>query len=76
MRVECQVGTKAVRATLYRVWQAPSTEVLSLLDTQYIPCLRSNLNICWQDKVTNIEDLDRAGSISIEAMILKTQLRS
>ena len=37
--------------------------------------LRSILIICWQDKVTNIEVFDRAGSISIEAMILKIQLR-
>ena len=30
VRVECQVGTKVVRATLYRVWQAICTEVLYL----------------------------------------------
>ena len=40
-----------------------------------MPSLRSIMNIRWQDKMTNIEVLERAGSISIEAMILKTQLR-
>ncbi|KAL8562660.1 hypothetical protein ACOMHN_011231 [Nucella lapillus] len=38
-------------------------------------CLRSILGIKWQDKITNLEVLDRAGTTSIEAMILKTQLR-
>ena len=37
--------------------------------------LQSILNILSQHKVTNIEVLDSAWSISIEAMILKTQLR-
>ena len=37
--------------------------------------LRSILNIKWQDRVTNIEVLDRAEMISIEVMILKSQLR-
>ncbi len=33
------------------------------------------MKICWQDKVTNKEVLDRAGSTSIDSMILKMQLR-
>ena len=37
--------------------------------------LRSILGIWWRDKVTNLEVLDRAKSTSIEAMILKAQLR-
>ncbi|KAL8577921.1 hypothetical protein ACOMHN_011917 [Nucella lapillus] len=37
--------------------------------------LRSILDIKWKDKITNFEVLDRAGTTSIEAMILKTQLR-
>ena len=48
---------------------------LKQLESFHMRSLRSILNIRWQDKVTNIEVLDRAGSISIEAMILKTQLR-
>ncbi|KAL8563721.1 hypothetical protein ACOMHN_063489 [Nucella lapillus] len=37
--------------------------------------LRSILGIKWQDKITNLGVLERAGTTSIEAMILKTQLR-
>ena len=37
--------------------------------------LRSILSILWQEKVANLEALDRARSKSIETMILKTQLR-
>ena len=48
---------------------------LKQLENFHMRSLRSILNIRWQDKVTNIEVLDRAESISIEAMILKTQLR-
>ena len=33
------------------------------------------MGIRWQDRVTNLEVLDRAGLLSIEAMILKAQLR-
>ncbi len=36
---------------------------------------RSIMKIRWQDKVTNQEVLDRAGSASIESMILKMQLQ-
>ena len=45
------------------------------LESFHMRSLRSILKIRWQDKVTNIEVLDRAGSISIEAMILRKQLR-
>jgi len=37
--------------------------------------LRSIMRVRWQDRITNQEVLDRANSTSIEAMILKTQLR-
>ena len=37
--------------------------------------LRSIMNIRWQDRITNLEVLDRAKMTSIEAMILKAQLR-
>jgi len=38
-------------------------------------CLRAILNINWSDFVTNIEVLEMAKVTSIEAMLLKTQLR-
>ena len=38
-------------------------------------CLRAILNIHWSDFVTNIEVLEMAKVTSIEAMLLKTQLR-
>ena len=37
--------------------------------------LRSILGIKWQDKISNTEVLDRAHSSTIEAMLLKSQLR-
>ena len=37
--------------------------------------LRSILGIRWQDRVTNLEVLDRTNSTSIESMLLKAQLR-
>ena len=56
MRVECQVGTKAVRATLCRVWQAPSTEVLSLPCTLYtLKDIRENEEgICIHVQIYNV----------------------
>lgn len=47
---------------------------LKQLERFHMRSLRSILNIKWQDRVTNIEVLDRAEMISIEAMILKSQL--
>ncbi|XP_063609394.1 uncharacterized protein LOC134783447 [Penaeus indicus] len=38
-------------------------------------CLNSILGIRWQDRVSNIQVLERANSTSIEDMILKSQLR-
>ena len=37
--------------------------------------LRMIMNIRWQDKITNLEVLDRAKSMSIEAMLMKAQMR-
>jgi len=48
---------------------------LRLLERFHQRCLRSILNIHWSDFVTNIEVLERAEVNSIEAMLLKTQLR-
>ncbi|KAL8622336.1 hypothetical protein ACOMHN_043340 [Nucella lapillus] len=39
-----------------------------------MPSLRSILGIKWQDKITNLEVLDREGTTNIEAIILETQL--
>ena len=36
--------------------------------------LRSIMGIKWQDRMTNIEVLDRSGLSSIEAMVLRAQL--
>ena len=48
---------------------------LKQLEQFHMRCLRSILGIHWQDRVTNLEVLDRADSTSIEAMIIKAQLR-
>ena len=48
---------------------------LRLLERFHQCCLRSILNIHWSDFITNIEVLERAEVNSIEAMLLKTQLR-
>ena len=37
--------------------------------------LRSIMDIRWQDKVTNLQVLDKANAVSIEALLLKAQLR-
>ncbi|KAL6475004.1 hypothetical protein MHYP_G00160440 [Metynnis hypsauchen] len=54
--------------TLYR-------KHVKLLESFHMRSLRSILGIRWQDRVTNLEVLDRAESTSIEAMVLKAQLR-
>ena len=38
-------------------------------------CLRKLLNIKWQDYISNLTVLERAGMTSIEAVIVKNQLR-
>ncbi|KAL8569704.1 hypothetical protein ACOMHN_005821 [Nucella lapillus] len=42
------------------------------LECIHMQSLCSILGIKWQDRVTNLEVLDHAGTTSIEAMILKT----
>ena len=48
---------------------------LKQLEVFHMRCLRSILRIRWQDKITNLEVLQRADLSSIEAMVLKSQLR-
>jgi len=45
------------------------------LERFHVRSLRSLIGIRWQDRVTDIAVLDRAGILSIEAMIIKVQLR-
>ncbi|KAI8515737.1 hypothetical protein Bbelb_065500 [Branchiostoma belcheri] len=46
---------------------------LSLLERFHQRCLRSILN--WSDYITNVEVLERAGILSIDATLLNIQLR-
>ena len=48
---------------------------ISLLERFHQRCLRTILNIKWEDYITNVEVLQTSKCISIEAMLLKTQLR-
>ena len=48
---------------------------LKQLERVHMCSLRTFLNIKWQDHVSNLQVLDMAESTSIEAMILKSQLR-
>ena len=48
---------------------------LKQLEKFHMRALRSILGVRWQDKVTNVEVLERANSVSIEVMLLKAQLR-
>ena len=48
---------------------------LTLLERFHQRCLRTILNIHWSDYITNIVVLERADITSIEAMLLKIQLR-
>ena len=54
--------------TLYR-------KHLQKLENFHMRALRSIMSIRWQDRVTNLEVLDRAQSSSIESMLIKAQLR-
>ena len=38
-------------------------------------CLRSIFGMRWQDRITNLEVLDRAQCISIQTLLIKAQLR-
>ncbi len=48
---------------------------LRLLERFHQRCLRTILNIHWSDFITNVEVLEQAEITSIEAMLLKSQLR-
>ena len=48
---------------------------LRLLERFHQRCLRSILNIHWSDYITNVEVLQQAGITSVEAMVMKTQIR-
>ncbi|XP_051644275.1 uncharacterized protein LOC127471424 [Manacus candei] len=48
---------------------------LHLLERFHQRCLRTILNIHWSDYVTNTSVLEQAAVTSIEAMLLRTQLR-
>jgi hypothetical protein len=48
---------------------------VKLLERFHMRSLRSILGIKWQDRITHLEVLDRAETTSIEAMIMKAQLR-
>ena len=48
---------------------------ICLLERFHQRCLRTILKIKWEDYITNIEVLQTAKCISIEAMLLKIQLR-
>ena len=45
------------------------------LERFHTKSLRSIMSITWQDKVTNLEVLDRVSLVSIETMVLKAQLQ-
>ena len=44
------------------------------LERFHVRSLRSLMGIKWQDRVTDLEVLDRVGLVSIEAMIIKAHL--
>ena len=54
--------------TLYR-------KHIKQLEGFHMRSLRSIMDIRWQDKVTNLQVLDRANAVSIEALLFKAQLR-
>ena len=45
------------------------------LNTFHLRCLRKILGIKWQDKITNVEVLQQAGSMSISSILCKRRLR-
>ncbi|KAI8491112.1 PtdIns(3,5)P(2) sythesis regulation factor [Branchiostoma belcheri] len=53
----------------------PYRRHIKQLEKFHMRSLRTIMNIRWQDKISNQEVLDRAQSSSIEALLLKAQLR-
>ena len=77
---------KATKFSVYRAvvltillygseWWVTYRHHLRLLERFHQRCLRSILNIHWSDYITNVEVLQQAGITSVEAMLMKTQLR-
>ena len=58
----------------YETWTLYRRHVKKL-ESFHMRALRSILGIKWQDRITNLEVLDRANSTSIESMLIKAQLR-
>ena len=54
---------------------SPYRRQIKKLETFHMRALRSILGIRWQDRVTNLEVLNRANSSSIESRLIKAQLR-
>ena len=50
------------------------TKQIKQLEGFHMRSLRSIMDIRWQDKVINLQVLDRANAVSIEALLLKAQL--
>ena len=48
---------------------------LRQLDRFHISCLRQILNIRWQDRIANVEVLQRAKTVGMEALLMKSKLR-
>ena len=70
------VNMAVVVSTLFygcEIWTAYRRHIKQL--EQFHTRALSLMGIRWQDRVTNQEVLDRAGSSSIESMLLKAQLR-
>ena len=63
IRIQCEETW-----TLYR-------KHIKQLERFHMRALRSIMGIKWQDRVTNLEVLDRASLASIETMVLKAQLQ-
>ena len=53
----------------------PYCKHIKKLEKFHMRAVRSILGICWQDRITNLEVLDRANSSSIESVLIKAQLR-
>ena len=79
--LKCKTKSRVYRAVvLTTLFYGSETWVtyrshIRLLERFHQRCLRTILNIHWSDFITNVEVLEQAEVSSIEAMILKYQLR-
>ena len=73
------VFTKAVVLTILlygcETWTLYRKQIKQLEGFHKITTRRRIMDIRWQDKVTNLQVLDRPNAVSIEALLLKAQLR-